>query len=361
MEKPVRKQTIKHTLIGAVVTLSLSTLLTGCNKAISEPAEPLIKPVKLLAVKDLTVDDSDAFLARINATYRTQLSFQVGGEVEKLLVRMGQEVEKGEVLATLDPKDLQLALDAAQAQYALAKTQWERAKSLYSKKLISTDSYDQKETQYKAALASFEQAKTDLSYTKIQAPFDGVVSYTYVKPYQVVGEKQEILNLIDNTTLDVSFTLPVSYAESVSLSALKNAEMWVTMDSEPSKRIPGKFKEISTQPNIDTNSYEAIVTITRPTDRNLLTGMTGQVHIAKQNKSNAMTLPTSAWVNKQESQGEVWVMDSSTQQVSKVTLSLNESGAIESGLDNNDYVVIAGVERLVEGQVVKAWIREEGI
>lgn len=357
----MRKQTIKHTLIGAVVTLSLSTLLTGCNKAISEPAEPLIKPVKLLAVKDLTVDDSDAFLARIDATYRAQLSFQVGGEVEKLLVRMGQGVEKGEVLATLDPKDLQLALDAAQAQYALAKTQWERAESLYSKKLISTDNYDQKETQYKAALASFEQAKTDLSYTKIQAPFDGVVSYTYVKPYQVVGEKQEILNLIDNTTLDVSFTLPVSYAESVSLSALKNAEMWVTMDSEPSKRIPGKFKEISTQPNIDTNSYEAIVTITRPTDRNLLTGMTGQVHIAKQNKSNAMTLPTSAWVNKQESQGEVWVMDSSTQQVSKVTLSLNESGAIESGLDNNDYVVIAGVERLVEGQVVKAWIREEGI
>ncbi len=357
----MRKQTIKHTLIGAVVTLSLSTLLTGCNKAISEPAEPLIKPVKLLAVKDLTVDDSDAFLARIDATYRAQLSFQVGGEVEKLLVRMGQGVEKGEVLATLDPKDLQLALGAAQAQYALAKTQWERAKSLYSKKLISTDSYDQKETQYKAALASFEQAKTDLSYTKIQAPFDGVVSYTYVKPYQVVGEKQEILNLIDNTTLDVSFTLPVSYAESVSLSALKNAEMWVTMDSEPSKRIPGKFKEISTQPNIDTNSYEAIVTITRPTDRNLLTGMTGQVHIAKQNKSNAMTLPTSAWVNKQEKQGEVWVMDSSTQQVSKVTLSLNESGAIESGLDNNDYVVIAGVERLVEGQVVKAWIREEGI
>ncbi|KYX95242.1 efflux transporter periplasmic adaptor subunit [Vibrio parahaemolyticus] len=357
----MRKQTIKHTLIGAVVTLSLSTLLTGCNKAISEPAEPLIKPVKLLAVKDLTVDDSDAFLARIDATYRAQLSFQVGGEVEKLLVRMGQGVEKGEVLATLDPKDLQLALDAAQAQYALAKTQWERAKSLYSKKLISTDSYDQKETQYKAALASFEQAKTDLSYTKIQAPFGGVVSYTYVKPYQVVGEKQEILNLIDNTTLDVSFTLPVSYAESVSLSALKNAEMWVTMDSEPSKRIPGKFKEISTQPNIDTNSYEAIVTITRPTDRNLLTGMTGQVHIAKQSKSNAMTLPTSAWVNKQESQGEVWVMDSSTQQVNKVTLSLNESGAIESGLDNNDYVVIAGVERLVEGQVVKAWIREEGI
>ncbi len=194
----MRKQYLKRTFVGAAVVLSLATMLTGCNKAVSEPSEPLIKPVKLLAVNDLTVADSDAFLARIDATYRAQLSFQVGGEIEKLIVRMGEEVKKGDVLATLDPKDLQLALDASQAQYALAKTQWERSKSLYNKKLISTDSYDQQETQYKAALANLEQAKTDLSYTEIHAPFDGVVSYTYVKPYQVVPAKQEILNLIDN-------------------------------------------------------------------------------------------------------------------------------------------------------------------
>jgi multidrug efflux pump subunit AcrA (membrane-fusion protein) len=137
--------------------------------------------------------------------------------------------------------------------------------------------------------------------------------------------------------------------------------MWVTMDSEPNNRIQGTFKEISTQPNADTNSYEAIVTITRPSDRNLLTGMTGQVHIAKQNVSDAVMLPSAAWVSKSETQGEVWVMDSETQQVNKVTLSLNENGGVESGLDKSDYVVIAGVERLVEGQVVKAWVREEGI
>lgn len=89
--------------------------------------------------------------------------------------------------------------------------------------------------------------------------------------------------------------------------------------------------------------------------------MTGQVHIAKQNLSNAVMLPNTAWVTKKASQGEVWVMDSETQQVNKVTLSLNDHGGVESGLDSNDYVVIAGVERLVEGQVVKAWVREEGI
>ncbi|AIL72753.1 membrane-fusion protein [Vibrio vulnificus] len=357
----MRKPQITRTSVAVVVMLGLSTLLTGCDKAISEPADPLIKPVKLLAVEGLSVAESDAFLARIDATYRAQLSFQVGGEIKQLLVKMGEEVSQGDVLVTLDPKDLQLALNAAQAQYSLAKTEWQRAKQLYEKKLVSADSYDQQETQYKAALANWEQAKTDLSYTKIHAPFDGVVSYTYVKPHQLVAEKQEILNLIDNRVLDVSFALPVTYVESLSLAALKHAEMWVTMDSEPNKRISGQFKEISTRPNPDTNSYQVIVTIDRPEDRNLLTGMTGQVHIAKQNLSNAVMLPNTAWVTKQASQGEVWVMDSETQQVNKVTLSLNDHGGVESGLDSNDYVVIAGVERLVEGQVVKAWVREEGI
>lgn len=352
---------IKRTLVGAVVTLSLSGVLAGCNKAVSEPVEPKIKPVKLLAVKDLSVSDSDAFLAQIDATQRAQLSFQVAGEIEQLLVRMGQEVKKGDVLATLDPQDLQLALDSAQAQYALAKTQWQRAQSLHHKKLISTDEYDQKETQYKAALASFEQAKTDLSYTKIHAPFTGVVSYTYVKPFQVVGENQQILNLIDNTFLDVSFALPVTYAESISLNSLQGADIWVTMDSNPNKRILATFKEISTQPNPDTNSFEAIVTIKRPAGHNLVTGMTGEVHIAGQSVSAPRTLPQSAWVTKAHHKGEVWVMDVKTQQVRKVTVSLNEAGGIKSGLDDNDYIVIAGVGRLVEGQVVKAWVQEGGI
>jgi hypothetical protein len=54
-------------------------------------------------------------------------------------------------------------------------------------------------------------------------------------------------------------------------------------------------------------------------------------------------------------------MDGDTQQVRKVTLSLSDSGSVESGLNDDDYVVIAGVEHLVEGQVVKAWVREGGI
>ncbi len=353
----------KAALLSTAV-LALSTTLVGCDKAQSEPSEQaaVVKPVKLVSVASLMEQNSSSFLARIDATKRAQLSFQVPGEVESLKVKMGEDVAKGQILATLDPQDLQVAYDAANAQYALAAAQWERANQLYKKKLISAAEFDQKETNYKAALASRAQAKTDLDYTEIHAPFDGVISYTHVNAHQVVGANQQILNLIDNTKLDVSFTLPVTYVEANGgLSKLSEANMWVTMDSEPSVRIQGAFKEVSTEPNIDTNSYQAIVSIDRPQGRNLLTGMTGLVHIQESLTMDYPMLPNSAWIERQQESGDIWVMNSETKQVSKITVSLNSAQQVVSGLDKEDLVVVAGVETLSEGQIVKQWQREGGI
>ncbi|USH05462.1 efflux RND transporter periplasmic adaptor subunit [Grimontia kaedaensis] len=358
----MRYQRMKRTLGNVLALLVMVGLLSGCNEAVSETPEPMpVKPVKLLAVEDYVLSSSDNFLAEIDATNRAQLSFQVGGEVQQLNVRMGQRVAEGDVLATLDDSDLTLSLDSAKASYSLARTQWERSQRLYAKKLVSTDVYEQAETNYKAERARYEQARTELGYTQLIAPFDGVVSYTFVKPNQVVAAKQQILNIIDNTKLDVSFTMPVSFVEKMGIANLPAQTMWLSLDSEPNVKIPGAFKEISTQPNTDTNTYQATMTVVRPEHRNLLIGMTGQVHIVRLEAGLQLSLPESAWVSRNDSEGTVWVMDPSTHRVAKAAVSLTPQGKILSGLDEKDLVVVAGVETLHEGQEVKAWEREEGI
>ena len=108
----MRKQNIKRTSIAAVVVVSLSGTLTGCNKGISETTDMTVKPVKLLSVKDLAVADSDAFLARIDATYRAQLSFQVGGEVSDIKVKMGQAVTKGQPLVIMEAMKMEHTIKA---------------------------------------------------------------------------------------------------------------------------------------------------------------------------------------------------------------------------------------------------------
>ncbi|WP_425597827.1 efflux RND transporter periplasmic adaptor subunit [Vibrio nereis] len=340
----------------------LTGALVGCDKANSEIVESqVITPVKLMEVIDSDRENSQSFIAEIDATERATLSFQVSGQVEAIKVKMGQMVKQGDLLALLDATDYQIAVNARQAEYDLAKTAFERAEALFRKKLVSADMYDQHETNLKAAKAALDQAITDLEYTKIEAPFDGVVSIVFSKNNQVVGASEPVLNLIDNNTLDVVFTVPVTYIEQNGLESIANSQLLVEMDSHTGLEIPAEFKEISTQPESDTNSYTASATIQRPQGINLLPGMTGLANLQHSERKPGFTISRSAWVSKQDTTGELYRFDDEKQTITKVQVNLDESGRVISGIEAGDLIVQAGVDSLVSGQQVKAWVKEGGI
>ncbi|MDG3085591.1 efflux RND transporter periplasmic adaptor subunit [Vibrio hannami] len=352
----------------ALVTLSkvavvgfFSTIIAGCYPANSEPQQEVVKPVKLYQIPAYTDSGYDAFLAEVDAGERSQLSFQVPGVIEKLSVHEGQKVVKDQILASLDPNDYQLALEASQAQFELAETRYLRDEQLFNKKLISADAYDQSETSYKAAIANLEEAKTDLSYSNIKAPFDGIVSLSFVKAHQFVGAKQPILNIINNEQLDINISIPVPYVDREGIKSLREGNYAVVFDIHPEVMVPASFKEMSTQANSDTNSYNATVSIVRPDALNILTGMTGQVLIANTKQAKPIQLPASAWVSKEEGKGTVWLLNAQSNTVQAADLSLDEAGFVVDGLSAGDFVVIAGAKDLNEGQVVRAWTREGGI
>lgn len=347
---------LKLTLIG-----SAGVFLAGCEQANSETQEAVIKPVKLYQVPDIAESGYDVFLAEVDAGERSQLSFQVPGVIDTLNVKEGQKVSNGDVLAALDAKDYQLKVDSATAQYDLAKTRYERDLQLLEKNLISTDTYDQSETAFKAADATLEQAKTDLQYTQIKAPFNGIVSLKFVQSYQYVAAKQAVLNIINNEKLDVNFVFPVPYIEQSGIGNLSDREYAVIFDIHSKLIVPAAFKEMSTQPNMDTNSYSATVSLVRPDSLNILTGMTGQVLLANNNKESMLSIPNDAWISKEAREGKVWKFNPVTNVVESIKLGLNEFGAVISGLNAGDLIVVAGANDLNEGQTVRAWTREGGI
>ncbi|MDO6499061.1 efflux RND transporter periplasmic adaptor subunit [Photobacterium sanguinicancri] len=344
----------------AAITL-LSSVLVGCNQANSEPTKDVIKSVKLFEVPVNAAQESSEFPGLAEAEQRAQLSFQVSGEVQSLMVNVGQKVGKGQVLAVLDDKDYRLAFDAKFAEYELAKSQFERAKQLYAKKLISTDQFDRNETSYKTATTNIEQAKTDLENTLITAPFDGVVSLRLVNQHQFVGANQTILNIQNVDSLDVAFNLPVTFVEKAGLKAIQVAPVWVVMDNFPNVPIHAELKELSTQPDLDTNTYSAKVTIHRPDDLNVLSGMAGKVHFAKPKSASTFTLPDGAWIEKRESTGTVWQFNPATSVIDALEVDLDENGSVTDGLPQGAVIVIAGAKDLYSGQQVREWTREGGI
>jgi RND family efflux transporter MFP subunit len=321
----------------------------------------VVKPVKLYEIPNGVSAGYDAFLAKVDAAARSQLSFQVSGVISSLDVREGMRVEKDQVLASLDPTDYQLAVEASQAQYDLAQTHFIRNKQLFARKLISADVYDQSETAFKAASANLEEAKTDLRYTRITAPFTGIVSAKFVQAHQLVSAKTPILNIVNNDELDITVSIPVPYVDSVGVEVLKQRDSAVIFDIHSAITIPAKYKEISIQPESDTNSYSMTVTIQRPYRMNILTGMTGQVLIANQRKSGLLHLPEDAWVNKSGNQAQLWRFNPQQGTVESVMVELDPSGAVLHGLKPGDLVVVAGAKDLSEGQTVRAWVREGGI
>lgn len=336
-------------------------LLTGCNQANSEPSKALVQPVKLYEIPVIVGQDSDTFPGRAEASQRAQLSFQVPGEIKNLTVRVGQHVEQGQVLALLDDKDYRLAYEAKLAEFELAKSQYLRAKQLYSKKLISTDQFDRNETHYKTTMANLSLVRTDVEHTVLRAPFAGVVSLKFVNQHQFIGANQPALNIQNVDQLDLIFSLPVSFVEQSDLTFLQQAMTWVVMDNYPTLPIPAQFKELSTQPDPDTNSYIAKVTIARPSDRNLLSGMAGQVHFAKASSIVSARLPEGSWVEKSGSGGTVWQFDPATGVVNALAVTLNDRGEVMDGLKPGMVIVTAGAKDLQPGQQVRAWQREGGI
>lgn len=347
--------------VTAVSVLLLSSSLVGCNKVQSEENELVIKPVKTIQVPEVSKVNFNSYIANIDATERASLSFQVSGEIDRVQVRMGEVVKKGQLLALLDQTDYQVAVEAAQAQYDLASAQYVRAKELFEKNLISADLYDQRQNNFVTAQVEQQQAKTNLGYTKLIAPYDGVVSMVFGKQAQVVGSSQPILNIVDDANMDATFSIPVSQLENRDLSEFLTSPMWVVMDSHQAIQIPAKFKEISTQPNTDTNSYQATVSISSNGEMNLLPGMTAQVKVLKPNKDLGIDVSESAWLEKGQEFGKLWRYEPETKTVEKVKVALNEQGQIISGVSAGDQLIAAGANALVEGQQVKTWTREGGI
>lgn len=348
--------------ISMVVLLTATTaFISGCSPANSEIQDTAVKPVKLFEVPSISADGYDSFLAEVDAGNRSQLSFQIPGMIDKLHAKDGEKIKKGQILASLDPTDYQLAVDASQAQYDLAETIYQRDKQLYTKRLISTDMLDRSETAFKAAEANLKEAKTDLSFTQLKAPFDGVVSISFAKAHQFVNAKMPILNIINNDQLDITISIPVPYVDAIGVESLKNKKFIVVFDIYSTMVVPAAFKEMSTQADSDTNSYSTTVTILRPDSINILTGMTGQVLVANTFKSTPLQLPNDAWIEKQAETGKVWRYSQQSNIVEAVEVQLNETGGIISGLSEGDLIVIAGAKDLKDGQIVRAWEREGGI
>jgi RND family efflux transporter MFP subunit len=351
----------------------LIILLSACNKQ-EEVVEEVIRPAKIVTVGDATGDAIRNFPGEVRASDKAIQSFRVNGEVTELPAVAGQPVQKGDILARLDPKDYKLAYDDSKARFELAKVQFKRAEEIWAKRLIARADYDKAKTRYLAAKASYEQAEANLEYTILRAPFDGVISKVHVDKFVNVQAKDPIVNIQSKDTVDITFQVPENVVARIRRGEGKKANITVSFPSHPEQSFPAETKEFDTEADPQTQTFKAVVTIPLPTTFTVLEGMSTTVRVdlseLLKDNNNKIVLPVTAVFAAEDqpvetSQRYVWRVDPDSMRVKRqvVTVGQLTEGGIEvtSGVEPGQQVIAAGVNFVKEGQKVKRWERERGL
>lgn len=161
------------------VTLATSLFLTACSPESTEETaaeKDIIRPVKLLTIESTDAINIRRFPAELQASEEADIAFRVGGQLQTLNVVAGQRVKKGELLATLDPTDFKLEVELAEANQRLADAQFKRIQTIFKQNATTKAEYDSSKANLDQANNALQTARNQLKYTKVYAPFDGVIA-----------------------------------------------------------------------------------------------------------------------------------------------------------------------------------------
>lgn len=354
---------VSANICSCIAVLGLSLLAVGCEQAKSGTVAKnvQVQPVKVLEVNALAVNAPVKLIGYLDAGDRADLSFQVGGFMEKLHVSIGQEVKQGDLIAELDGEDHRLLLEIKKAEFKLAKANFERAKRLYKQALISKDSYEHELSNYDSAKASLSVAQSDLNNTKIYADFDGIIAAKLADSFQVVAAGQTIVSLANPNLAEVKALLPVELYNQFHSDGLLQGRYEMQLAGSPSVRYEAKFKEMTSQPDEETNSY-ALTLVSDSLDKHSwLPGMSAEILLPQPQTLTSYQLHESAWVSKQGQKARVFVYDPVSEAAVLTDVTLDQAGNVIQGLANGDLVVVAGNTQLKHGQAIRPWLQERGI
>ncbi len=218
----------------SVVALMTFSLL-ACS-AEQPPQQSRLRSVRYLAVKSEKVVSQRSFSGVSVAATETKLSFRVGGQLESLKVKVGQQVGKGEIIASLDDRDLQLNFEETRAAVVNARVQADTARSnlvrirnLYENDNVALSEYEQAKNSFAAARADLEAREkqldlqqSQLRYTMIKSPMVGVVTQVPVTKNENVTAGEVVAVLSSNENIEIEIGIPESYIGAVATGMAVN-------------------------------------------------------------------------------------------------------------------------------------------
>ncbi|KIF65353.1 efflux RND transporter periplasmic adaptor subunit [Pseudomonas koreensis] len=342
--------------------LCMALLLGACSEK-ETPPEP-VRPVLSVTVKALNEESLGRFAGSIQARYESNTGFRVGGRIASRNVDVGAEVQKGTLLATLDPSDQQNQLRSAQgdlariqAQLINAQANARRQQALFDRGVGAQAQLDVANTDLKTTQASLDQAraavsqsKDQLSYTELRSDHKAVVTAWNAEAGQVVTAGQQVVTLAQPDIKEAVIDLPDTLVDQLPSDVVFS----VAAQLDPSINTTAIIREIEPQAQSATRTRRARLTLSDTPDGFRL-GTAISVTLSSAIKPR-IELPLTA-LQEVDGKTRIWVIDTQNKTVNPRDVSVVSRGdnsvVLAGGVQNGERVVSAGVNSLKPGQSVK--------
>ncbi|MFT5788292.1 MAG: RND family efflux transporter MFP subunit [Shewanella sp.] len=346
----------------AVALLAL-VIIRACSQAPAKPSTDLLKPerpVQVMTLTDQEQANTKQFSGVLEATQTASLSFKVSGTIDVILVKTGDKVEKGQVLARLDPHDYQVTVVELEARLAeanasnqLAKVELDRVKQAIADDAISQVNLDRAQSAYKRSLAmvqvvtqNLQKANDALAYTELVAPFSGVIGSQSLQTFEQTSPGVNLFSLHQPNKLKAVIDVPENLINKLAIGQLANIS-WYGKD----KPFKAHLTEMNTLVDPIKQTYEVQFVIEQQADA--LPGKAVIVAVDVNDEKSSFCVPFAALKGKGDAQSVYLVKD---QAISQQTVSIDSMHSnrvcISGNLHAGDAVVTAGVHYLEPSQAV---------
>ncbi len=354
-----------------LLTMTLILLVsTGCTKHSKNIEHPIISDVQIETVSKKPVESFYTTSATVKAKTNSVVASMLTGKVTSIAVEEGDSVKAGQLLLTIDARDLsqkasganagikaaQMAASSAAQNAKMAENTYNRYKNLYDEKVITKQEFDQWTTQknvaqlqYQQAMAGVQQARAGLgevqvfqSYARVTAPVSGIIIKRNIDLGSTAIQGQPLLTIEVPGVAELVANVDESYLDNIK----EGEDVSLEVNGKTYKR---KITKVVKHIDPTTRTFKAKVDIS-----GLTGGQFAKINIPV-DKKDVITVPKSAVVEKGELTG-VYAVDNEniiSYRLIRTGKTYGDNVEVLSGLSDGDKIITVGVEKAVDGGKLK--------
>lgn len=305
--------------------------------------------VKVITPRTGIFETFAEFQGVIASEENLNMGSEVGGRITKIMVKEGQEVSKGQVLATFDSELIQKSMEEVQNALDLATVTFEKQKNLWDQKIGSEIQFLQAKNQKENLEKKMESLKAQANKASLRSPIQGTVDKIYLNSGEMAGPGVPVMRVVNNREIKITADIPERF-----VGKFKKADsVGVTLPATE-KTISGKIRSVGQVIDVNNRTFNLIVDPTGQKEKEYLKpNMLAVVKAVIYRNKKSVSVPTDIIRFENNTKYVYAAVDGKAQ---KIIVETGESSQgyteILSGLDGTEQIISQGLKSVSEGTVL---------